>query len=372
MAVMAIGVLKTTIAADQLDYFEKESRLIQDFAWFEKQIGPLVPIEVSIRFSGGTPQHKLIERVEVIRGIEQELRDLGSSVTVFSAASLAPDLPRADDVRSAVRRRILGRQLIKNRDEFVRAGYLTETSETGAEMWRITIRTGATSDSEYSQFLERIRSRVNRVVADPARTGGGKADVTYTGLPLLSMRIRQDLWRVLTKSFVLSFFVISLVMMFALRSLFIGVLAMAPNVLPLLLSFGMMGWMGLALDIGAVMTVSVALGIAVDDTFHFLIAFRRGRLAELSQADAVESAYRDCGAAMVQTSLICGLSLLLFAFSGFVPASRFGVLMCMMLLSALLGDLILLPALLIGPAGRRFARPTATCDESRRESVPIG
>ena len=245
------------------------------------------------------------------------------------------------------------------------------TGETDRETWRITIRTGATSDTEYSRFLEEIQARVNRVLADLAQNGVSGTDVSYTGLPLLSMRIRQDLWRVLTRSFMLSFFVISAVMAVTFRSLFVGILAMAPNVFPLLLSFGVMGWLGLALDIGAVMTISVALGIAVDDTFHFLISFRRGRLAGLSQADGIRSAYRDCGAAMVQTSLICGVSLLLFAFSGFVPASRFGVLMCLMLLSALLGDLILLPALLMGPAGRRFARPTSQSDVSQRESVPV-
>jgi predicted RND superfamily exporter protein len=129
----------------------------------------------------------------------------------------------------------------------------------------------------------------------------------------------------------------------------LGLLAMIPNVFPLIVSFGTAGWFSLVLDMGAIMTASIALGIAVDDTAHFLTWFRRGQAAGRSRRRAIVWAYENCGTAMIHTSVICGLSLLVFVGSTFVPAARFGLLMCLLLLGALVGDLILLPALLAGP-----------------------
>ena len=80
------------------------------------------------------------------------------------------------------------------------------------------------------------------------------------------------------------------------------------------------GWIGGSLDVGSIMTASVALGIAVDDTFHYLIWFTRGRNRGLSQAEAVQLAYKKCGPAMTQTTLICGCGLVVFLLSGFAPA----------------------------------------------------
>ena len=361
MVFLAGGVLRTRVAADQLDYFRPDSALIQNFEWFEERIGPLIPIELTVRFPPGNRPAALIDRIHTIGDLAKQLAESDPEITTFSAASLVPKVPSrgelsaltfAEKVRAGVERRIQTQHIEENKSELVDGGYLF--GEGDSELWRITVRTTATSDAHYKQFVESVRATVSGILSD-GQADAADLDVTFTGTPILSMRIRQDLWEVLTKSFLLSFVVISLVMAIALRSLVGGTLAMGPNVFPLLLSFGVMGWLAVSLDIGSVMTVSVALGIAVDDTFHYLIWFRRGRVRGLSQVESVRWAYQNCGAAMVQTSLICGLSMLVFALSGFVPASRFGVLMSLMLGAALFGDLILLPALLIGPAGRQFA-----------------
>jgi predicted RND superfamily exporter protein len=132
-----------------------------------------------------------------------------------------------------------------------------------------------------------------------------------------------------------------------------------------------MGWTGMLVDIGAVITIGMALGIAVDDTFHFMVSFRRARAAGLSQVEAVESTFEECGVAMVQTALILSLALLPYMFSGFVPSARFGVLMCITLLIALTGDLVLLPALLMGFTGRRLAPAARESEANVPESVSV-
>ena len=118
--------------------------------------------------------------------------------------------------------------------------------------------------------------------------------------------------------------------------------------------FGAMGWIDVPVQIGSVMTASAALGIAVDDTVHFLTWFRRGLEHGLIQPLALKEAFERCAGAMVHTTVICCSGLAVFALSSFVPILHFAWLMVFLLLAALIGDLILLPAILAGPLGGLF------------------
>ncbi len=137
---------------------------------------------------------------------------------------------------------------------------------------------------------------------------------------------------------------------------------MIPNVFPVLVVFGVMCHMGIEIDIGTMMTASVAMGIAVDDTIHFLSWFRTNLDRGMDRIDAVIETYRRVGPAMTQTTIVGGLGLFVFALSTFTPTQRFGTLMLVLLAAALIGDLVMLPALLAGPTGRWF--------KSRRVSKP--
>jgi hypothetical protein len=133
-----------------------------------------------------------------------------------------------------------------------------------------------------------------------------------------------------------------------------GFVAMLPNQFPIIIIFGAMGFLGTEIDIGSMMTASIALGIAVDDTIHFLSWFRSAAKMGLSRLECVMYAYRRCAPAMTQTTLVGGLGLSVFALSTFTPTQRFGTLMLTILSIAVLGDLIFLPALLASPLGKLF------------------
>jgi hypothetical protein len=141
-----------------------------------------------------------------------------------------------------------------------------------------------------------------------------------------------------------------------------GLIAMIPNMFPVMVVFGLLCHMGVEIDIGTMMTASVAMGIAVDDTIHFLSWFRTNLDRGMDRIDAVIETYRRVGPAMTQTTIVGGLGLFVFSLSTFTPTQRFGTLMLVLLLAALVGDLIMLPALLAGPTGRWF--------KSRRLSQP--
>ena len=162
----------------------------------------------------------------------------------------------------------------------------------------------------------------------------------------------------LLNSFVAAFVTVAIVMMVLLRSVIGGCLAMIPNAMPTLVTFGFLGLSNTPLDIGAVMTASLALGIAVDDTVHLLSRFASFRKGGRAPAAATLLALQQCGPAMLQTTLVCGVSLLVYGLSDFLPTRRFAMLMLCLLSTALVGDLLLLPAILSGRFASYFARPT--------------
>ena len=131
-----------------------------------------------------------------------------------------------------------------------------------------------------------------------------------------------------------------------LRSIAGAVLAALPNLLPAMLVFGIAGLLEMSLDAASLMTASVALGIAVDDTLHLVIWWRNRQASGATAHESLINALSHCGMAVVQTSVICGFSIGMYAFCGFLPTVRFGILLLVMLMAALGGDLLLLPALL--------------------------
>lgn len=237
-------------------------------------------------------------------------------------------------------------------EEAVRQWYAAH----GVELWRISARVEALSDLDYGQFVDDLRAAVEPVLAQYRAEGVEGIEAIYTGLVPLVYQVQHELFRSLFYSLMMAFVLIAGVMIILLRSVWGGLVAMLPNIFPAVVVFGAMGWGGILVDVGTMMTASVALGVAVDDTIHFLTWFRDGLRQGLSRANAVRFAYGRCARAMTQTSLVAGLGLAVFALSAFTPTQRFGSLMLILLGTALVGDLVYYPALLTGPLGANFAR----------------
>ncbi len=182
----------------------------------------------------------------------------------------------------------------------------------------------------------------------------------YTGVVPLVYKAQRELLTSLIESTFWSFVTITPLLMFVSRGIARGAVAMIPNVLPVLVVFGGMGWLGISVDIGSMMSASIALGVAVDDTIHYLSWFRDSLKLQPSRNDAILDAYRRCATPTLQTALISGLGLSVFAFSTFMPTRQFGFLMLTILVAGVIAELIMLPALLAGPLGRVFltSRPT--------------
>ena len=349
----AFGLMRTTTSIKFERMFRPHSEIIRNYGWLEEHLGPLVPIEVVVQLDEDAPMSTL-DRIELIREMSAAIRDIPGAGGTMSAAVFCPDAPPVTAVRAGLRRRVVDRRVTKRLHEFVDAGYLAV--EQGTQYWRITARSPALDDLNNAQFIEQVRTRVDGVLQSKEAAEREAVVVNYTGLSPMIFEAQRQMLDDLVNSFMTAFLLISIVMMVVLRGVVAGLLSMIPNVVPTLLVFGIMGWASVSIDIGSVMCGSVALGIAIDGTLHFLTWYKRGVHEGRPSPLAVRFAFERCAPAMFQTTLVCGAAILVFAFSEFVPTSRFAWLMCLLLWAALLGDLIILPALLAGPLGRFFAR----------------
>ena len=176
----------------------------------------------------------------------------------------------------------------------------------------------------------------------------------YTGVVPIVYKAQRALLDNLMQSTFWSFITITPLLMLVSRSIAGGAVAMLPNVLPVLVIFGGMGWLGINIDIGSMMSASIALGVAVDDTIHFLTWYRGDLNILRDRRAAIRKAYRHCALPTLQAALISGLSLSVFVLSTFTPTQRLGWLMMSILIAGVISELVMLPAILAGPLGRAF------------------
>ncbi|MEZ6122738.1 MAG: hypothetical protein R3C49_06115 [Planctomycetaceae bacterium] len=147
------------------------------------------------------------------------------------------------------------------------------------------------------------------------------------------------------KSFLVASGGILLCMTIAFRSLRIGVLSLLPNIFPVAVVMGLLGWIGSPVNIGTAMIASVSMGLTVDSTIHYITAFERARRMH-SVPDALQIAHAGAGRALVFAHLALVLGFLVLTASRFVPLVYFGALLSLSMIGGLFGDLVLLPLLL--------------------------
>ena len=209
---------------------------------------------------------------------------------------------------------------------------------------RSATRMTVSAETLYSQDLLDLNARAEAWLNENAPHVAG---VNSTGPSALFAYIGQRNIRAVLIGTLVVLVAISVILLFALRSLRLGLISIVPNLLPAVLGFGVwglaVGQVGLSLSVVVAMTV----GIVVDDTVHFLSKYRRARHEYgRSPDDAVRYAFDTSGRALLTTTVVLVAGFLIFVFSPFVPTAQVGVLTALIIAVALIADLTLLPALL--------------------------
>jgi len=203
----------------------------------------------------------------------------------------------------------------------------------------ILVRTSLSGSRRVEETLDRIRLYVaEHFPADIA--------VNLTGTLVLLTGTASDIVAGQIKSLTLALGIIFLVMTAMFLSAKIGFFAILPNVVPIVIFFGVMGWLGIYLNLGTSLIAAIALGIAVDSTIHYMARLNLELRGETDQAAAIVRTVRTVGVPIVYTTIALFFGFLTFGFSSFVPIQNFGILAGVTMATALGANLVLLPALL--------------------------
>ncbi len=315
---------------DPLDFLPADSQVIRDLLTIEEDLTPTESIEGIVDF--GIEKRPFFEKLEIVREIQREIDDDPGVQHAMSLASFFPaELPG-----SAI-------DAMRLLDKASSQGTQSDFLSAGQRYWRISARVRGTP-LEKQRIFHRLQKLSDRY------------PVEFTGIAPLIAQAQHDIFQGFWESFAMALVIITGVMVLSLRSWKIALVAMIPNLTPICIVFGLLGWSDYPVDIGMMMTASIALGIAVDGTFHFVMAYKRGRRQHGHSRRAARCALFHTGAPIFQAAVIASIGMLALTMSQFAPTYRFGMLMATLLLAALIGDLVLLPALLaICPNSRHYA-----------------
>mgnify|MGYP001199152559 FL=1 len=320
--------------ASLMDDLRPKNKLYQDLKFTEKYFGGVLPFEVLISIDPSNDK-KIIEPdiFPYIDKVESLLRLEMEESRFFSLSTLLRSVKRirGDDVEAIYSQEMIGRiieeqskqdiKLVSNDKKMTRVTGLIE-NKTSSEMKKIYNRLDSLSGS-FPPYLS----------------------IECTGTTVVALRTNDYLVQSLVNSLGLALFFISIVMavMFKARSILFA--SLVTNLIPIFTILGVIAWFGISIRPPTAMTFAVALGIAVDDSLHFLLRYRKELRQGMNRVDAIKSTIINTGSALMITTtiLVAGFSILLF--SAFLPTYQFGLLSASMIGVALLCDLTLLPAL---------------------------
>jgi predicted RND superfamily exporter protein len=408
----SIGLKNFDTETKVIKFFPNDSRIVTDYNWLEENTGGIIPVDVVVRFSAESraPQEGgllFAERQEIVRRIQRRLVNEHPDVTGALSLATFREEETEEDLQRQITNPLLRRmdktaeqKILENESasNFIRLAndemsltlpandaeaqtpFQRVAADLGLgkksqfrnvsitntdELWRITAQVNIMTDCDYSVLTREI----DELVRGETKSVAGTNHVV-TGMVPLFLETQQAILTSLIKSFLIAFVIIGAVISYVLKSVRAGLVTMLPNVLPISTVFGAISWYGIKVDIGTMITASVALGIAVDGTLHLLTWFRENARNGESQTEAVAHALGHCGPALCQTSIVVGTGLLVLLPADLLLISRFGWLMAAMIGTALLADLVLLPALLSWKLGEMIMRVDAAAREAAAE-VPF-
>ena len=341
IAAIGLGSLRSELEVER--HFWPGSAIIRDIATLEQTIGPIEQTELMVKFHAADAEG-FLDRIRAIGKLQSRLLAEPQVSTVLSLTAWLPEKPEGRGLRQTAARSMLRRQLAKARHQLCSTSYLQIDGDS--EIWRVSIRFPFLQPIDFSRIKTSLPAIASETLHD--EFDDDQVSVSHTGVSLLYHVAQEDLVADLYRNYLFAFLLIWPMMMLALRSLVQGTFAMIPNLCPAVGAYGLLGWLDYPIDLGMAMAACVALGIAVDDTTHFMLRFQ-----ELSSGTTVDGfsalklTFLQCSRAMTDTSLVAGFGLAAFLFAPLAGMTRFAGLLIGLILIALLCDYVLLPALIV-------------------------
>lgn len=347
--VFAYGVFQIRVDTNLQQLISKRNVIHQDMATVENHMGGTMNMEILVE-SGVEDAMKDPRLLSAMSELQSYLEESHSQFIV-STYSLADSVKesfkalnesreefyRIPDTRDMLAQTLL---LFEGAAYDDRIRLVTDDYANG----RISVRIRNRGSYAYAGFFKEVNQKI-RDLTESLKSEYPKLNVTVTGGFALTMNLSDFVSWSQIRSFSLALGVISFLFIFVFRSIKGGLVSIIPNLFPILVSFGLMGFIGFRLDLDTLLVAPIAIGIAVDDTIHFLSRYRLEMRDHGHTRRAIRNTFREVGQAMIFTSLILSAGFLMFTLSQHNGLSHFGLLSSVAIFSAVVADLFFLPRL---------------------------
>ena len=341
-----IGVYKIRVSGSLIDDMPKERIFYKDILFFEKEFGGIMPLEIMI----DTHKENGIYKLSTLKKIEK-LMEVISTTPGLSKATSIVDLvkyskqafyngnPKYYQLPTSQEKTFL-LDYIKNSDQ--NSGAIINNVDSIGRYARVTTYIKDIGTDEMTKIQENLQLYLDR------EFDAKKYTVTLTGKAFVFLKGTNYLINNLVISLSLAILLISIFMGWMFRSLRMIFISLIPNLLPLLVTAGLMGYLGIPIKPSTILVFSIAFGISVDDTIHFLAKYRQELISSNWKIrKSVYKALRETGVSMFYTSIVLFFGFLVFVVSSFGGTKALGGLVSVTLLFAMISNLLLLPALLL-------------------------
>jgi len=346
MTLLTLGsgflVAGSDINSDPLKYFSPQVPIRVANEYIQDHVGATRPLELVIDAGReeGAKEPAFLAKVDTLQHWLEQQPGVWRALSILDILKQTnrslngdkPDAYRLPDDRDSV-----GQELLLYSMNLPQGMDINDRITVKNDALRMTVLTTTPTSREVMQAIDRFEAKGREL----------GLDLHVTGKYSLYQRVNSYVVETFMDSFGQSVLSIGLLMVLALRSLRLGIIAMIPNILPIVIGGSLLRIIGQPLDFGTVLVGSVSLGIAVDDTIHVLANFQRLKHAGKSDFAALRELFAHTAPALIITTVILVATFATFAFGSFMPNVYFGILTAFILAVALLVDMILTPVLLV-------------------------
>lgn len=341
-----IGINQMKISGSLIEDMPKDKQFFKDIRFFEEEFNGIMPLEIMVdtKRKKGVMKLATLKRINELEELIEETPELSKPISVVSLVKYSKQayfngnpkyyqLPTSQEnsfILSYAKNSSSDVDLLKN---FV---------DSTGQYARITTFMKDIGTDKMERIQENLQNKIDKVFPKE------RYEVTMTGKALVFQKGTKYLVRNLVISLTLAIILISLFMAYLFRSFRMIIVSLIPNLLPLLVTAGLMGYLGVPIKPSTILVFSIAFGISVDDTIHFLAKYRQELQANHWKIKkSVYAALRETGVSMFYTSIVLFFGFSVFTISSFGGTVALGALVSITLLFAMLSNLLLLPSLLL-------------------------
>ena len=347
-----IGIYQIRISGSIIDDMPQKADWFDDIMFYEKEFNGIMPLEILIdtKRKKGVTKLSTIKKMSKIEDVILEIPELSKPISMVSLVKYSKQAyyngnPKYYQVPTS------------QENSFILSYAKNSTSDSDVDL----IKNYVDSTGQYTRItafmkdmeierMEAIEEKLNYEISKIMPSDN--FEVSITGKAYLFQKGTKYLVKNLILSLSLAIFLIAMLMAYMFRSVKMIFVSLIPNLLPLIVTAGLMGYLGVAIKPSTILIFSIAFGIAVDDTIHFLAKYRQELIANNWEINkSVYNALRETGVSMFYTSIVLFFGFSVFTVSDFGGTVALGALVSATLLFAMLANLLLLPSMLLSLEG---------------------